>query len=102
MENRTVHAIKIQLKSEAERSVIVWLKDTSKLCVRLMNPRRTWTTARAGDAVMMTHNETKSREHIESVELYRVFPAEHNGQVVECAWTWIDSGAVMRRQSVEN
>ena len=81
----------------ADRSVIIWLKDTGKLCVQLMNPRRTWTTARAGDAVMLTHNGTKNREHIESVELYRVFPAEHNGQLVECAWTWIDSGAVMQR-----
>ena len=79
-----------------DRSVIIWLKDTHKLCVRLMNPRRTWTTARAGDAVMMTHNGTQSREHIESVELYRVFPADHNGQMVESAWVWIDSGAVMR------
>ena len=57
----------------------------------------------------MTHtavpvNGTKNREHIESVELYWVFPAEHNGQTVECAWTWIDSGAVMlgQRQSVKN
>ena len=40
----------------------------------------------------------KNREHFESVELYRVFPTEHNGQVVESAWTWIDSGAVMRRR----
>jgi len=104
MENRTVHAIKIQLKSEAERSVIIWLKDTSKLCVRLMNPRRTWTTARAGDAVILNIGGVKSREYIESVELYRVFPAEYNGQMVECAWTWLDSGALMlgQRQSVEN
>ena len=104
METRTVHAIRIQLKSEAERSVIIWLKDTSKVCVRLMNPRRTWTTARAGDAVMLNIGGVKSREYIESVELYRVFPAEYNGQMVECAWTWLDSGAVMlgQRQSVEN
>ena len=96
VENRTVHAIRIQLHCTTDRSVIIWLKDTHKLCVRLMNPRRTWTTARAGDAVMMTHNGTQSREHIESVELYRVFPADHNGQMVESAWVWIDSGAVMR------
>ena len=63
----------------AIRSFIVWLKDTGKLCVHLMNPRRTWTTARAGDALMVTHNGTKNREHIESVQLYRVFPADQNG-----------------------
>ena len=96
IENRTVHAIRIQLHCTADRSVIIWLKDTRKLCVHLMNPRRTWTTARAGDAVMMTHNGTKSRAHIESVELYRVFPATDNGSVVECAWTWMDSGVVMQ------
>ena len=99
MESRTVHAIRIQLKSEADRSVIIWLKDTGKLCVHLMNPRRTWTTARAGDAVILNVGGVKSREHIESVELYRVFPASSNGHVVECVWTWIDCGAVMRRQS---
>ena len=97
MENRTVHAIKIQLHCNTDRSVIIWLKDTQKLCVRLMNPRRTWTAARAGDAVMLTHDGTQSREHIERVELYRVFPTKHNGQIVESAWTWIDSGVTLRR-----
>ena len=104
METRTVHAIRIQLHCTTDRSVIIWLKDTHKLCVRLMNPRRTWTTARAGDAVILNIGGVKNREHIESVELYRVFPTEHNGQTVECAWTWLDSGAVMlgQRQSVKN
>jgi len=37
-------------------------------------------TARAGDAVILTSGGVKSREHIEAVELYRVFPATHNGQ----------------------
>ena len=96
METRTVHAIRIQLHTVADRSVIIWPKDTSKLCVQLMNPRRTWMTARAGDAVIMNHNGTQSREHIESVELYRVFPTEYNGQVVESARAWIESGVTMR------
>lgn len=90
METRTIHAIRIKLHTVADRSVIIWPKDTSKLCVQLMNPRRTWMTARAGDAVMMTHHDTKSREHIESVGLYRVFPTDYNGQVVESAREWLD------------
>ena len=98
METRTVHSIRIQLHCTTDRSVIIWLKNTGKLCVHLMNSRRTWTTARAGDAVILNVGGVKSREHIESVELYRVFPAEHNGQLVESAWTWIDSGAVMLGQ----
>ncbi|MEZ6035211.1 MAG: hypothetical protein R3C17_19125 [Planctomycetaceae bacterium] len=93
---RTVHAIRVQLHSVADRSVIIWLKDSLKLCVHLMNPRRTWTTARAGDAVILNSGGVKSREYIERMELYRVFPASCNGQMLECAWTWLDSGAVMR------
>lgn len=102
METRTVHAIRIQLQSVTDRSVIIWLKETRKLCVYLLNPRRTWTTARAGDAVNLNNAGVKSREHIERVELYRVFPASCNGQIVECAWTWLDSGAVMRRPAEGN
>ena len=92
MDTRTVHAIRIQLHSVADRSVIIWPKDTSKLCVQLMNPRRTWMTARSGDAVILTSDGTKNREHVEAVELYRVFPAAHNGQVVESARAWIEQG----------
>lgn len=99
METRTIHAIRIKLHTVADRSVIIWPKDTSKLCVQLMNPRRNWMTARAGDAVMMTSNGEKSREHIESVELYRVFPTDHNGRVVESARAWIENAA-MRLDSV--
>lgn len=102
MESRTVHAIRIQLQSMGDRSVIIWLKETRKLFVHLLNPRRTWTTARAGDAVTLNYAGVKSREYIERVELYRVFPASYNGQIVECAWTWLDSGAVMRRPAEGN
>jgi hypothetical protein len=83
---RTVHAVRIKLHCVADRSVIVWLNDTAKLCVQLLNGRRTWTTARAGDAVWLSHNGQKTREHIESVELYRVFPTSANGEVVKSAW----------------
>lgn len=39
---RKVHAIKINLQSMAERSVVVWSAKMAKLCIRLMNGRRTW------------------------------------------------------------
>ena len=96
MDTRTIHAIRIKLHTVDDRYVIVWPKDTSKLCVRLMNPRRTWMTARAGDAVILTSGGVKSREHIEAVELYRVFPATQNGQAVESARSWIENGVTMR------
>ena len=102
MDHRTVHAIRIQLQSVGDRSVIIWLTETRKLCVYLMNPRRTWTTARAGDAVMLNNGGVKSREHIERVELYRVFPASWNDHIVECAWTWLNSGAVIQRPAQGN
>jgi len=61
----------------ADRSVIIWPEDTSKMCVQLMNPRRTWMTARSGGAIILTSNGTKNQDHIDLVELYRVFPASH-------------------------
>ena len=102
MDQRTVHAIRIQLQSVTDRSVIIWLKETRKLCVQLLNPRRTWTTARAGDAVTLNNAGVKSREYIERFELYRVFPASNNGQIVECVWTWLDNGSMMRRTEQGN
>ena len=55
-----------------------------------MNPRRTWLTARRGDAVILRHNGTQAREHIDAIELYSVFPSHFNGSDVESARTWID------------
>lgn len=87
---RTVHAIRIKLHCVADRSVIVWPADTAKLCVQLLNGRRTWITARTGDAVWLIVDGKKTREHIESVELYRVFPASANGMEVTSAWHWLN------------
>lgn len=47
-------------------------------------------TARRGDAVLVTHEGNTERHFIDSVELYRVFPADYNGTVVESAWKWLD------------
>ena len=63
---RKIHAIKINLQSMAERSVIVWPNDTAKLCGHLVNLRRTWFTTQAGNSVLLRGN----REFVESIELY--------------------------------
>lgn len=94
MSGRTVHAIRVQLQGMADRSVIIWVKSDTKLCIELMNPRRTWMTARRGDAVILKHNGSQGREHIDAIELYRVFPTFFNGREVESARTWIDAAGV--------
>ena len=94
MSGRTVHAIRVQLQGMTDRSVIIWVKSDTKLCITLMNPRRNWLTARRGDAVIFKHNGTQGREHIEAIELYRVFPTFFNGREVESARAWIDAGGV--------
>lgn len=85
---RKVHAIKINLQSMSERSVIVWPEETAKLCIRLMNGRRTWFTVQVGDSVILNGN----REFVDTIELYRVFPANENGRVVRSAWHWMNPG----------
>jgi len=92
MSERKVHAIRITLHSVADRSVIVWPEDAAKLCVQLMNPRRTWLTVQAGDSVWLSLNGEKTRQAVESVELYRAFPASDNGRQVRSAWHWLNPG----------
>jgi hypothetical protein len=89
---RDVKAIRIHLHGTAERSVIVWLNDTSKLCIQLMNPRRTWATTQAGDSLWLSKDGNKTRQSVDSVELYRVFPTTENGQQVRSAWHWLNPG----------
>ena len=96
MSGRKVHAIRINLHTQTDCSVIIWPNDTAKLCVQLMNPRKTWMTARAGDPVDLTTNGKTSRQYIESVELYRVFPASDNGKIVASAHDWLGPAEVSR------
>jgi len=92
MTGRQVHAIRITLHFVADRSVIIWPNGTAKLCVQLMNPRRTSLTVQAGDSVILNHNGVQTRQAVESVELYRVFPACGNGLCVRSAWHWLNPG----------
>lgn len=90
MGTRRVHAIRIALQAVGDRSVIVWLQNTEKLCVRLLNPRKNWLTVSAGDPVVLTRQGEQIRTAVESVELYRVFPASENGRLVESARDWLN------------
>lgn len=65
--------------------------DRSTGCARLINSKRTWLTARAGDAVLLTRENSRERYYIESVELYRVSPAAENGKTVATAGEWLES-----------
>ncbi len=89
MSGRQVHAIRINLHTQTDRSIIIWLNDVSpKHCVQLMNPRR----VQCSDSVMLTHNGEQTRQAVESIELYRVFPASGNGLRVRSAWHWMNLG----------
>lgn len=95
---RIVYVIRFQIRcATADRSVIVWTQDNKRRCAYLMNPRRTWMTARAGDAQMLTRNGEERREHIEAVELYRVSPAEWNGTIVDSALDWMEAAEKAQR-----
>lgn len=86
---RIVHAIRFTFRGDAETSVIVWPRETGDLCIRLINSRRTWLHATAGDGVLLTRDGNTDRQYIESVELYRVSPAVNNGTIVSSAHAWL-------------
>lgn len=89
MGTRQVHAIRIALHAVGDRSVIVWLANTEKLCVRLLNPRKSWQTASKGDPILLNHGGQQIRTAVEAVELYRVFPTTENGRTVESVRDWL-------------
>jgi hypothetical protein len=92
MTTKRVHAIRLKLHTQNDCSVIVWPEHTEKLCIQLMNPRRNWLTTQAGDSVWLKKNGDRTRQAVESVERYRVFPASENGRVVRSAWHWLNPG----------
>jgi hypothetical protein len=50
-------------------------------------------TAGRNDIVMLTADQQNwQKRHIARIELYRVSPAERNGEIVESAEAWIDAG----------
>ena len=94
MTGRVVHAIRIHFGGLSDQSIIIWpnrLPDVP--CARLLNSRKNWMTAGRDDIVMLTTDqESWQKKYITQIELYRVSPAEHNGETVETAQAWIDMG----------
>ena len=93
MNGRTVHAIRVHLGGLADQSIIIWLdRATEKPCARLLDSRKNWKTATRDDIVMLTTDQQSwQKKFITRIELYRVFPAEHNSEIVEYAQAWIDA-----------
>lgn len=94
MNERAVHAIRVHLGGLADQSIIIWLnRATEKPCARLLDSRKNWMTATRDDIVMLTTDQQDwQKKFIARIELYRVFPAEHNSEIVESAQVWIDAG----------
>ncbi len=96
MPSRSIHAIQIKLRALGHLSVIVWPfePDNDRKCCRLINSKRTWLTARAGDAVLVKRDGSAelTRYFIESISLFRVDPVEFNGTIVETAQEWLNGG----------
>jgi hypothetical protein len=93
-EPRTLHAIQVKLQAPEWLALIIWPADADspRKCARLINSKRTWLAARAGDAVLVTwEGKTEAeRYYIESITLYRVFPASENDRVVTSGQAWLD------------
>jgi hypothetical protein len=94
MSGRQVHAIRIHFGGLSDQSIIIWPnKATEKPCARLLDSRKNWMTAGRNDIVMLTADQQNwQKRHIARIELYRVSPAERNGEIVESAEAWIDAG----------
>ena len=94
METRRIHAIQIRLRALEWLGVIIWpdQPDNGKRCCRLINSKKTWLTARAGDAVVVRQEKSDEwkRFYIDSITLYRVDPVECNGLEVETGHGWLD------------
>lgn len=94
MPSRELYAIQFNLRSPESLFVIIWPGENRDVCLKLINSKRTWLTARAGDAVLLRRDKSTEwdRQFIESVQLFRVNPAECNGAIVETAQGWLDGG----------
>lgn len=88
---RVVHAIEFKIVADTFTHMIVW-PATENDCVRLINPKVTWLTARAGDVFFRRREKSVwyDRRVIEFVRLYRVHPTTENDRIVTCAQDWLD------------
>ena len=99
VEKLTVHAIRVMLRFDPICYVIVWPADNKDGCCRLINSKRTWLTAQAGDAVLLKSQKSAEfeRHFIKSIALYLVHPVEYNESIVETAQAWLDGANVIYR-----
>ena len=84
-----IHALEFELRADKYMAFIIW-PETPPTTVRLISSRKTWLTAKAGDAVLVNDQ----RHFIEEVRLYRVDPAGENGQTVQSGQAWIDGEVI--------
>jgi hypothetical protein len=60
-------------------------------CLPLLDSRKSWMTVGRDDILMLTADQKSwQKKSITQIELYRVFPTEQNGEIVETAQAWID------------
>jgi hypothetical protein len=96
-ERRILHALKIEVgpapPGQCYLSFICWpgIPDTDKTCARLVDSKRTWMTAKVGNAVNIRHENGEWHTYrIKEITLYRCFPTDHNDRYVPCAQDWLD------------
>ena len=72
MPSRQLHAIRIKLSDAEHRYAIIWPNEKREFCAKLINSKRLWLTARAGDAVQVRRDGSTEtdRYFIESVSLF--------------------------------
>jgi hypothetical protein len=98
-EPRTIHKLQIKLRTHDWCGAIVDLGDSvdpkTGGCLKLINSRKTWLTATVGDAVLLRadlKSDSWERHFIDSITLYRVYPADENDKCVSTAQAWLDGG----------
>ena len=89
---RKLYSLMVWLDPSKRLGAVVNLPDNSGGCVRLINSRRTWLTAKAGDAVLLTRDEQSERHFIASIEVFRADPASEVGRVITTAEDWLNNG----------
>jgi len=89
---RKIYSLMIWLKASKQIGAVVTPPDNPGGCLRLINSKRDWLTATAGDAVLLTHEGKSERYFIDSIELYLVEPSSENGRAVTMAGEWLKGG----------
>ncbi len=74
--------------------------DRPEHIARLIDSKRTWLTARPGNAVNLRQKDgTWKIYRIQAVQLYRVHPVSYNDSFVDCAQDWLDGKTITMKPS---